>query len=218
MPNLSPIVVGGFVAVLSLSLLAPSRVRATAPGALTLSLGLSTYRPALKEVRDQLQGAGGGKLVLRDDYWGERLYFSAGFAGHPRDLNTPSSIREFSYCRYRARSASQDYLVEIEKFTGALVRPFKAKSQSRLQYYWGGGLDLIRMKREGAVQERGRPPVTQKDWLGGLCSFVGVEYFLSGRLSLNTRFIYDFVPSSTFNGVEYRLRGKTLAYALAWRW
>lgn len=213
MPKLPPI---ALVALL-LSLTAPPSLRAAEPGALILSLGLSTYRPSLKEVREQLQQAGGGKLVALDDYRGESLYLAVGFAQEPKTPGAPPALRELSYCRYRARSASQDYLVEIEKFTGALVRPFKGKAQAKLQPYWGGGVDLIRMKREGALAPRGAPPLTQKDWLWGLCGFTGLAYDLSAQFSLNLRYSWDLVPASTFNGTEYHLRSSALIYALALR-
>jgi hypothetical protein len=181
------------------------------------SFGLSTYRPSLKEVREQLQSTGGGKLIALDDYRGERLYLALGFAQAPKNPGAPASLREFSYCRYRARSASGDYLIEIEKFTGALVRPFKGKTQARLQAYWGGGVNLIRMKREGALALRGAPVLTQKDWLWGLCGFASLAYALSPQLSLDIRYLRDFVPVSTFNGTEYQLGSQSLVYALALR-
>jgi hypothetical protein len=182
-----------------------------------VSLGLSGYRPSLGEVRQKLQGSGGGELVARGDYRGERLYLAAAFAREPRPPGTAPPLRELSYCRYRARSASGDYLIEVEKLTGALARPIKGKPGARLQFYWGGGPSLIRMKREGALEQRGAPPLTQKDWLWGLCGFAGAAYDLSGRLSLNLRYAWDRVPASTFNGAEYELNGQGLIYALALR-
>ena len=189
---------------------------ALAPSTHTLTLCVSTYRPPLKELRRALQRAGGGSLVAIDDYRGERLYFSAAFAGRPRDPGARPASREFSYSRYRARAAAQDYLLEIEKYSGALVQPLKAPARSRFQPYWGGGASLIRMKREGAVEQRGAPPLTQKDWLTGLCGFFGTEYFFADRLSMDARYRYDLVPASTFNGIEYRLGGRSFSYALSW--
>lgn len=215
MLTLTRTLVSAATAALLLALAAP--VRAAAPGALVLSLGLSTYRPSLKEVRAKLRDAGGGELVALDDYRGESVYLAVGFAREPKIPGTSPATREISYCRYRARSASQDYLIEIEKFTGALVRPFRGKPQAKFHPYWGGGVDLIRMKREGAIEQRGAPALTQKDWLWGLCGFAGLTYDLSAQLSLNLRYSWDYVPASTFNGAEYELHSGTLTYALALR-
>ena len=218
MLNLTRTLTSAATAVLLLALTSPPAARAAAPDAAILSLGLSTYRPSLKEVRKQLEAAGGGKLVTLDDYRGESLYLALGFAQGPPTPGTLPALREFSYSRYRARSASQDYLVEIEKFTGALVRPFRGKTPTRLQPYWGVGLELIRLKREGALAPRGAPALPQKDWLGGFCGFAGLTYDLSSKLSLNLRYSWDLVPASTFNGTEYDLHSKSLTYALALRW
>jgi opacity protein-like surface antigen len=178
-----------------------------------VSLGLSSYRPSLKEVRQTLKDAGGGKLAAQGDYRGERLYVSAGFA-RP---GPHAQLRELSYCRYRALAASGDYLVEIEKFSGAVARPFKGQTQAKLQAYWGGGVELIRMKREGSLEERGAHLLTQKDWLWGLCAFAGLAYDLSAHLALNLRYCRDIVPASTFGGAKYQLGGQSLVYSLALR-
>ncbi len=182
-----------------------------------VSFGLSSYRPSLKEVRRTLEHAGGGELATLDDYRGESVYAALALAQKNPVSGAPPSLREFSYSRYRARSASADYLVEIEKITAALVRPFKGKPQAKLYAYWGGGPALIRMKREGALAQRGAEPLTQKDWLWGLAGFAGLEGALSPRLSLNLRYLRDVVPASTFNGAEYELSGQSLAYTLALR-
>ncbi|MBI2502608.1 MAG: hypothetical protein HYW07_05170 [Candidatus Latescibacteria bacterium] len=179
------------------------------------SLGLSSYRPSLKEVRQTLARSGGGKLALLGDYRGESVYAALALTRKNSPPGVLPSRRELSYRRYRARAASGDYLVEIEKFTGALVRPFRGKTQARLQAYWGGGVDLIRMKREGAPDQRQAPALTQKDWLWGLSGFAGLTYTLSPQLSLDLRYLRDFAPASTFNGAEYQLGGQGLVYALA---
>jgi hypothetical protein len=181
------------------------------------SFGLSTYHPSLKEVRQTLERAGGGKLVLRDDYRGESVYLAVSLAQKNPPPGTLPSRRELSYRRYRARAASEDFTVEIEKFTGALVRPFKTNPQAKLHAYWGGGVDLIRMKREGALAQRGTPALTQKDWLWGLSGFAGLAYDLSPQLSLDLRYLRDFVPTTTFNSTEYQLGGQGLLYALGLR-
>lgn len=216
MPNLlkftRPLVCAATALLLALA--APPAVRA-APGVLVLSLGLGTYRPSLKEVREQLQQAGGGKLITLDDYRGKSLYLAVALAQESPNSGTLPTLREFSYGRYRARSASQDYLIEIEKFTGALVRPLSGNPQAKLQAYWGGGPALIRMRREGALTPRGAPALTQQDWLWSLCSFAGVVCILTSQLSLDLRYLRDFAPVSTFNGTEYQLSGQGLVYALS---
>jgi len=182
-----------------------------------VSLGLSDYRPSLKEVRRQLQEGEGGRLVPLDDYRGKSLHLALALSRTSSNPKAPAPQRELSYSRYRARAASGDFLVEIEKFTGALLRPFGDQPQARLRAYWGGGLDLIRMKREGAPDQRGVPPLTQSDWLWGLAGFAGIAGDLSTRLSLDLRYRRDFAPASSLNGVEFHLGGQGLIYALALR-
>lgn len=178
------------------------------------AFGLSTYHPSLKAVRHALAQAGGGKLDQLHDYQGEWVYAALALSRRNPPPGTLPSRRELSYRRYRARAASADYLVEVEKFTGALVRPFKGDSQAKLQAYWGGGIDLVRMKREGALAQRGAPVLTQKDWLWGLSGFAGLAYALSPRFSLDLRYLRDFVPTTTFNGADYQLGGQGLTSSL----
>lgn len=73
------------------------------------------------------------------------------------------------------------------------------------------------MKREGAPDQRGLPPLTQNDWLWGLAGFAGIAGDLSTRLSLDLRYRCDCAPASTLNGVEYQLGGQGLIYALVLR-
>lgn len=183
-----------------------------------MAVGLSTYNPPLEEVRERLKTAGGGRLVAIDDYQGETLYLALGLAGPDRGLRNQPRTREIAYFRYRGRSEPKDYLIEIEKYTGSVLSFFKEDRKARLQPYWGSGVDLIRMKREGVVEQRGASQTTQKDWLWGLGGFTGVEYFLTARLALDVRYTYDLIPASTFNGVEYGLSGRTFSYALSVQW
>lgn len=197
---------------------APLSARADEKGSLVLAVGLSTYNPPLAQVRERLRAAGGGKLVAIDDYQGETLYLALGLAGRDMGLRSQPRIREIAYFRYRGQSEQKDYLIEIERYTGSILSFFKENRRARLQPYWGSGIGLIRMKREGAVEQRGAPQTTQQDWLWGLCGFTGVEYFLSGRIAIGARYTYDLVPTSIFSGVEYGLSGKTFSYDLSLHW
>lgn len=206
------------VALLLLFFLFPHSARAGEQRSLVLAVGLSTYNPPLAQVRERLRAAGGGKLVAVDDYRGETLYLALGLGGRDTGLRSQPRVREIAYFRYRGQSEPKDYLIEVERYSGSVLSFFKEDRRARLQPYWGSGIDLIRMKREGAVEQRGALQTAQKDWLWGVCGSVGAEYFLSARIAIGARYTYDFVPASIFNGVEYGLSGRTFSYDLSLHW
>ncbi len=193
----------------------PDSTRAAEDEILAIAGGLSGYNPSLAQVRESLKAAGGGKLRTLDDYWGKTLHFSLAFVKDQK--KSRARAREIAYFRYRGRSEPEDYLIELEKYSGSMLIFFRDEG-GKFQSYWGSGIDLIRMKIEGAVKSRGAPQTTQKDWLGGISGFTGFDYFLSETVALGVRYTHDFVPATVVNGVEYALSGGYVSYSLSLYW
>lgn len=174
-----------------------------------LSVGLHTYDPALGAVRARLKSAGGGGLVAIDD-GRSALFLSLQKLGGPA-VGGHRLARGLSAFRYRGRSATNDYLVELEHFAGSLVS-VAVRDDANLRPYWGGGIDLVRMKREGSVAVRDAPRATQKDWLWGLHLQAGCEYLVSDHLAVGAKALYLYSMDSVFDGIEYALNDIALAY------
>ena len=107
-----------------------------------------------------LKDAGGGRLEMIDK--GRQALFVSLQTLGPVSAGQQLG-RGISAFRYRGRSQVDDYLVELEHFSGSLVS-INVGDHGDMRPYWGGGIDVVRMKREGSVVVRDAPRVTQKDW------------------------------------------------------
>ena len=193
----------------------PISGRCTPENRSSFSVGLSDYNPDLEDVRDKLQATGGGKLRAMDEHIGKTVFFSLSTFRSNGSQGGLTTAKEVSYLRYRTQSGPADFLLELDRFSGSLLRYFAASQQSGWRAYWGGGVSLIRMKREGEVEERGSPLTTKKDWLWGLNGSLGLTYLVSDHVAMDTRYTRDLLGNSKFNGLEYSLGGGTFSYALA---
>lgn len=174
-----------------------------------VSVGLHTYDPALDAVRSRLQAAGGGRLIALDD-GRDALYLSLQQLGGAA-TDRYRLARGLSAFRYRGRAQAGDYLLELERFSGTLLS-VDVGDYGDLQPYWGGGLDLMRMKREGSVEVRGAPPATRKDWLWGLHLEAGCQYLVTEHLAVGSKATYLYSPDSAFDGIDYGLNDVALVY------
>lgn len=181
---------------------------------LAASVGLAAYEPPLDELRAALKAAGGGALELRPDYRDRSLYLA--FARLTRGINGRCSGLELSSVRYLGRAASDDFRLGIERWAGSFLRLTRQGERGRLQACYGIGPALFRLRREGQVGERLAPQTTRTDWLWGLSSLAGAEFFLSPRLALGTRYMYDLVRTTSLDGLDYSLSGDTFTFYLIW--
>ncbi|MDA0336383.1 MAG: hypothetical protein O2782_14565 [bacterium] len=173
-----------------------------------LSVGFHTYDPALNAVRSRLKDAGGGRLEMIDK--GRQALFVSLQTLGPVSAGQQLG-RGISAFRYRGRSQVDDYLVELEHFSGSLVS-INVGDHGDMRPYWGGGIDVVRMKREGSVVVRDAPRVTQKDWLWGLHLEAGFEYFVSDYLAVGSKAFYLYSLDSSFDGIDYALDDIVLTY------
>jgi len=179
-----------------------------------ITAGLSSYNPALEHVREELRDAGGGNLVAIDDYREKTLFLALASIKRNKYMKQENGGKEINYFRYRGRSESNDYLLELENFSGAILTYFYEDGEA-FESYWGGGINLIRMKREGSVEVRGTPRITQKDWLWGFNAFFGFDYLISASIGLGTRYTYHFTNSTILDSIEYSLSGGTISYSIS---